>query len=148
MINTDTILLYIIFMIINLIITLSCSECWKVSLTIIGICGLYKCCYYLYIPTDTIRPILDNERIISTRSNSRQPRLEISIDQRPDFSRLYNKQTVSPLHITTFTCCICLDDDIKNTKTLLCGHIFHQKCIEEWLQIEESCPLCREDFEL
>ena len=148
MIESDAMVLYIIFIFINILIALSCSTCWQVSVTIICISGFCKCCLCISRASNTITPIFEDETLIPTRANSRQSRLEITIEQTPDFSRLYNKQTVSPLHITSFTCCICLDDDLENTKTLLCGHMFHQKCIEEWLQKEESCPLCREEFEL
>ena len=24
-----------------------------------------------------------------------------------------------------------------------CGHFFHSKCLENWIEIEKNCPLCR-----
>eukprot|EP01096_Ripella_sp_DP13-Kostka_P013794 TRINITY_DN604_c0_g1_i1.p1 TRINITY_DN604_c0_g1~~TRINITY_DN604_c0_g1_i1.p1 ORF type:complete len:617 (+),score=236.27 TRINITY_DN604_c0_g1_i1:208-2058(+) len=40
-------------------------------------------------------------------------------------------------------CCVCLDDMLKDdmVKRLPCGHYFHQKCIDEWLQTKQECPL-------
>ncbi|KAI4348864.1 hypothetical protein L6164_009533 [Bauhinia variegata] len=48
---------------------------------------------------------------------------------------------------STSTCCsICLRD-YKNTDMLRqlpdCGHLFHIKCIDPWLRLNPSCPLCR-----
>ena len=98
--------------------------------------------------SNTITPIFDDETLIPTRANSRQSRLEITIEQTPDFSRLYIEDNVSPLHQPLFVCSICLDDSNENVKTLLCGHKFHKDCIEEWLNREESCPMCRIEFNL
>lgn len=38
-------------------------------------------------------------------------------------------------------CCICFENEI--CKKLICGHIIGKKCIEEWTEISNSCPLCR-----
>lgn len=42
-------------------------------------------------------------------------------------------------------CTICLDEykDGENIKMLICKHRFHALCIEPWLDIHTSCPLCR-----
>lgn len=29
---------------------------------------------------------------------------------------------------------------------LKCGHVFHKKCLEEWMKKSNICPLCREDI--
>ena len=43
-------------------------------------------------------------------------------------------------------CCICLDNLAKGDLALAlsCGHVFHEKCIHEWLGRKESCPLCKQ----
>jgi len=46
-----------------------------------------------------------------------------------------------------FECVICLNnikDDIKITD---CGHIFHNKCLYEWVKIKNKCPTCRICFD-
>jgi hypothetical protein len=45
-------------------------------------------------------------------------------------------------------CSICLMEinDGQNTILLPCGHMFHEDCVTKWLQIHNTCPLCR--FEL
>lgn len=42
-------------------------------------------------------------------------------------------------------CAICLDnlhlgDEVRD---LLCQHLFHTKCLDEWLEHNNSCPTCR-----
>ncbi|GMP60006.1 hypothetical protein CsSME_00023050 [Camellia sinensis var. sinensis] len=42
-------------------------------------------------------------------------------------------------------CCICLaryaDDD--ELRELPCSHFFHTECIDKWLKINATCPLCK-----
>ena len=44
-------------------------------------------------------------------------------------------------------CIICLNDmcegDGQALKTLSCGHKFHEPCVEEWLEKDGRCPICR-----
>ena len=42
-------------------------------------------------------------------------------------------------------CCICLDkfEDGEKISTLKCNHCFHEECIDNWLQKNLTCPLCR-----
>jgi hypothetical protein len=42
------------------------------------------------------------------------------------------------------SCTICLDPlEINTIQLKNCHHEFHSHCIEEWLQINSSCPSCR-----
>lgn len=41
------------------------------------------------------------------------------------------------------TCSMCLNN-INSPSCTPCGHIFCWKCILEWLNNENKCPLCRE----
>ena len=44
----------------------------------------------------------------------------------------------------TDECTICLLQYTEETKKATeCQHIFHQECIDRWLQENSSCPLCR-----
>jgi hypothetical protein len=45
------------------------------------------------------------------------------------------------------TCCICLDDFEAGArvKTLPCGHLFHDTCIDQWLHSNTRCPNCNHD---
>ncbi|CAL1279813.1 unnamed protein product [Larinioides sclopetarius] len=48
---------------------------------------------------------------------------------------------------TGYECSICLDPiSPQEMKSLPCVHIFHEACIDTWLDEESSsCPLCRQD---
>lgn len=42
-------------------------------------------------------------------------------------------------------CCICLSayDDGAELRQLPCGHHFHCTCVDKWLHINATCPLCK-----
>ncbi|CAI0476421.1 unnamed protein product [Linum tenue] len=42
-------------------------------------------------------------------------------------------------------CCICLSsyDDGVELRELPCGHHFHCTCVDKWLHINATCPLCK-----
>ncbi|XP_050267081.1 E3 ubiquitin-protein ligase At4g11680-like isoform X2 [Quercus robur] len=42
-------------------------------------------------------------------------------------------------------CCICLSayDDGVELRELPCGHHFHCNCVDKWLYINATCPLCK-----
>ena len=41
-------------------------------------------------------------------------------------------------------CSICLEEMNSNTKitALNCAHIYHEKCVNEWLRKNRVCPIC------
>uniref|UniRef100_A0A453EC72 RING-type domain-containing protein n=1 Tax=Aegilops tauschii subsp. strangulata TaxID=200361 RepID=A0A453EC72_AEGTS len=42
-------------------------------------------------------------------------------------------------------CPICFGQEDGTTawKETVCGHIFHGRCVERWLEMKGSCPMCR-----
>ncbi|KAL4290334.1 hypothetical protein GQ457_14G005920 [Hibiscus cannabinus] len=46
------------------------------------------------------------------------------------------------------TCCICLVDyaDEDELRELPCKHVFHVECIDKWLKINATCPLCKTEI--
>ncbi|KAG8375515.1 hypothetical protein BUALT_Bualt10G0107800 [Buddleja alternifolia] len=42
-------------------------------------------------------------------------------------------------------CCICLAKYVNNDelRELPCSHFFHKECVDKWLNINASCPLCK-----
>ncbi|KAK3776111.1 hypothetical protein RRG08_046778 [Elysia crispata] len=43
------------------------------------------------------------------------------------------------------TCSVCLEDFTKGDKIAICTcrHVFHSKCLTQWLQCRNNCPLCK-----
>jgi hypothetical protein len=54
-----------------------------------------------------------------------------------------NNEHTDTISNNLITCSICLLELKKNDKTLDCKHIFHKKCIDEWISNNNTCPLCR-----
>lgn len=42
------------------------------------------------------------------------------------------------------TCAICTDVISDDMVLLKCAHIHHKECLTEWIQINNTCPMCRE----
>lgn len=63
-----------------------------------------------------------------------------------------NKKNIKKYNLKQETCCICLDnyhqkcenhkECSKKCYQLYCNHIFHKKCIVDWLDTNMKCPLC------
>ncbi|ODQ45853.1 hypothetical protein PICMEDRAFT_73347 [Pichia membranifaciens NRRL Y-2026] len=52
-------------------------------------------------------------------------------------------------HFTSGICAICLDslEDDDSVRGLMCGHVFHQICIDPWLTTRRACcPTCKRDL--
>ncbi|CAA2997874.1 E3 ubiquitin- ligase At1g63170-like [Olea europaea subsp. europaea] len=46
-------------------------------------------------------------------------------------------------------CCICLAKYLNNDdlRELPCSHLFHRECVDKWLKINASCPLCKAEVD-
>ncbi|XP_058085459.1 RING-H2 finger protein ATL70-like [Magnolia sinica] len=59
---------------------------------------------------------------------------------------LYSHAKIQNKDITSSCCSICLAD-YKDTDMLRllpdCSHIFHVKCVDNWLRLHPTCPVCR-----
>jgi Ring finger domain len=43
--------------------------------------------------------------------------------------------------------CLCLYEAEEEVKTLPCAHHYHRKCVDEWLRVDRSCPMCKRDVD-
>lgn len=49
--------------------------------------------------------------------------------------------------MTEHECCICTEDiSTKTLHTTKCGHHYHKKCLNKWLKINNTCPMCRNEL--
>ncbi|KAL2534523.1 putative RING-H2 finger protein ATL71 [Abeliophyllum distichum] len=59
---------------------------------------------------------------------------------------LYSEAKVNHKDSTATCCSICLAD-YKNSDMLRglpdCGHLFHLRCVDPWLRLHPTCPVCR-----
>lgn len=47
---------------------------------------------------------------------------------------------------TTDDCAICWEDRLLPATMLVCRHIFHTMCIQDWFLRSQTCPLCRSEL--
>ncbi|KAK3198974.1 hypothetical protein Dsin_022389 [Dipteronia sinensis] len=48
-------------------------------------------------------------------------------------------------------CAICLDDFVDGDSCrilIVCNHIFHSNCIDQWLKYQLTCPICRKPIDM
>ena len=47
-------------------------------------------------------------------------------------------------HLHSPDCSICCEKlYYKQVQELHCGHLFHNECVERWLEENNTCPMCR-----
>ena len=89
---------------------------------------LYFACLPCFICL--VRPLLEKSRGLSRQQIRNLPR------------KLYRDL---PPPVTATSCSVCLEDFRPEDRliTIPCGHLFHEKCLSDWLEINAICPLCR-----
>ncbi|KAG0037730.1 hypothetical protein BGZ82_001982 [Podila clonocystis] len=70
-----------------------------------------------------------------------------------DYDHNHDQDETSPpvgdaLDQTAMSCVICLceyePDDLL--RQMPCRHLFHKECVDEWLKLKRTCPLCKFDI--
>lgn len=58
----------------------------------------------------------------------------------------YEKICLDNSVLTHLSCSVCNDTYINGEyqRKLQCGHVFHKKCVDKWLKVNFTCPLCRQ----
>jgi hypothetical protein len=46
------------------------------------------------------------------------------------------------------SCVICMSELLNCRKLSSCGHLFHYKCLFQWIQTKNDCPICRAPINL
>ncbi|KAK4480890.1 hypothetical protein RD792_011744 [Penstemon davidsonii] len=77
------------------------------------------------------------------------PTVEVGLDEATLKSYpkvMYSEAKVNHKYSTAGCCSICLAD-YKSSDMLRvlpdCGHLFHIKCVDPWLRLHPTCPVCR-----
>ena len=92
------------------------------------------------------------EKIKNEASNLRSENLNFSGDnfssgmnQINSNNLIETKIDISKLKEDDKACSICLEDFENNDKAIFlpCFHVFHSKCINDWLSKKDECPLCK-----
>ncbi|KAG0224230.1 hypothetical protein BGW41_005177 [Actinomortierella wolfii] len=43
--------------------------------------------------------------------------------------------------------CLCEYEDGEELRHMPCNHFFHRECLDEWLKLKRTCPLCKYDIQ-
>ncbi|KAG6472858.1 ERAD-associated E3 ubiquitin-protein ligase HRD1-like isoform X1 [Zingiber officinale] len=90
------------------------------------------------IPLHLIRELYETFRSFTKRVTDyvRYRKITSNMNERfPD-------ATQEELNVTDAICIICREEMIT-AKKLLCGHLFHIRCLRSWLERQHTCPTCR-----
>lgn len=63
-----------------------------------------------------------------------------------DIRKLLYSQAKLHEHRDSAACSICLGDYKETDEFRMlpeCGHLFHLKCVDPWLRLNPTCPICR-----
>lgn len=56
---------------------------------------------------------------------------------------IFNKYHCNNIESKNLKCSICLTNDNLDFSCFKCNNKFHQKCINKWIKINPTCPICR-----
>ncbi|XP_007461254.1 PREDICTED: RING finger protein 215 [Lipotes vexillifer] len=90
----------------------------------------------------------------ASRQSQREPRGQVDLLKRQVVQRLASLKTrrcrlgqaaQGPLEPGAETCAVCLDYFCNKQwlRVLPCKHEFHRDCVDPWLMLQQTCPLCK-----
>jgi hypothetical protein len=60
------------------------------------------------------------------------------------FNKIFRPSKTAPDQ----NCVICMTELLNCRRLSTCGHLFHYKCLFEWIQNKNDCPICRAPIDL
>jgi hypothetical protein len=109
--------------------------------------------------SQTNRPRQIHNNIYFTNNLGIQPIQEVEIEDFEEMMDVEVKTILQDVNNSTELevykgennsyCIICCEDICNSqiVRKINCGHKFHYKCIDEWLETNTKCPICRYDIE-
>ncbi|TPX37966.1 hypothetical protein SmJEL517_g00256 [Synchytrium microbalum] len=67
-------------------------------------------------------------------------------NKKPPASKFWVKMLPTVKVAAGTTCAICVDTFEKSAVELPCKHLFHRDCVNPWLAIHNTCPMCRREY--
>eukprot|EP00741_Cyanophora_paradoxa_P008305 tig00001286_g8034.t1 len=116
-----------------------------ISLTgaLVGLLLAIPCAMCLCLPC--LLPILLLAARVAPRTPERQPATRPQLDSLPKMP--FTPDLVSEEDASCVMCLEAYEPGVE-LRQLPCRHYFHRKCIDNWLTIKCTCPLCRQDISL
>ncbi|KAL9368984.1 hypothetical protein Peur_040183 [Populus x canadensis] len=124
-----------------------------VILLVLFFIGFFSICFYRFFMEGIVHGWHLRQSslgLVNPASSKENPGLDSSqIQLFPTFTYSSVKDFRREQH--GLECAICLaefsDEDLVRLLTV-CYHVFHQECIDLWLESHKTCPVCRRDLDL
>ena len=118
-----------------------------VTFTIVYLC---KCCFASIFHTWALQRTISGSLIHHSPERSPPRGLDLTLLERfPTFLYASVKDLRKEKNYS-LECAICLlefEDDNMLRLLTICYHVFHKECIDLWLQLHKTCPVCRTDLD-
>ncbi len=99
---------------------------------------------YSYDNREVASPEPEEEVYVQDEEEEEEPR-ELTPEERHEIINAFPVHNYVPGNEKSDTCSICLEKLRRDERmrTLRCMHAFHQRCVDQWLEGNLICPLCR-----
>lgn len=126
-----------------------------VFISFIGLCLYicYQCCCHRGSSEDERHGNRNGETTTTTRvpttmvdPEERNRQIQMAMEKLTKPSAYYDCEENNESPSTSSECTICLEDLGEKVSCRVfpnCKHIFHTHCIINWLEINQTCPICR-----